>query len=295
MSGRLRYTRKITGGSNEIIIGNIHIYPSNIIGVNNLTCQTLTTTSLSSQFNTITVNGGIQLGGDIIMNGNNITGAGTISATTFTGTLSTNSQPNITSLGTLNTLTVNNSITVNNMTNPLRVTNGTFTTSMTYSTPTANRIITFPDANITVNAANNISGTTLSNNVVNSNLTSVGTLTDLTVSGKINNDSVAKCWVNFNSETQDIVSYGVRSVLITSGYYRNFVFTFSEPFEDTSYAWSGTGTYITPNVTDHQVVLVGTNGTIFKTTSYIKLSVLPVNSSSLTIYPTDISFIAFSL
>lgn len=59
-------------------------------------------------------------------------------------------------------------------------------TTFTFTDPTGARVITFPNASITVNAAADISGTTLASNVTGSSLTSVGTLTGLTVAGTTN-------------------------------------------------------------------------------------------------------------
>ena len=47
--------------------------------------------------------------------GSNISGANNISANTFTGTLTTNAQPNITSVGTLSSLTVSGHLIANTM------------------------------------------------------------------------------------------------------------------------------------------------------------------------------------
>lgn len=52
----------------------------------------------------------------------------------------------------------------------------TFETFLAITNPTADRTITFPDATITVNAAGDITGTTLASNVVTSSLTTVGAL-----------------------------------------------------------------------------------------------------------------------
>ncbi len=49
-------------------------------------------------------------------------------------------------------------------------------TLLTMTDPSTDRTITFPDADITVNAAADLSGTTLATNVVNSSLTAVGAL-----------------------------------------------------------------------------------------------------------------------
>jgi hypothetical protein len=51
-----------------------------------------------------------------------------------------------------------------------------FETSFTFVDPTADRTITFSDSSLTVNAAADISGTTLASNVVTSSLTAVGTI-----------------------------------------------------------------------------------------------------------------------
>ena len=53
---------------------------------------------------------------------------------------------------------------------------GDYETSFAITNPSADRTITFPDATLTVNAAANISGTTLASNVVTSSLTTVGAL-----------------------------------------------------------------------------------------------------------------------
>ena len=51
-----------------------------------------------------------------------------------------------------------------------------FETSFAFTDPTAARTITFADSSLTVNAAADISGTTLASNVVTSSLTAVGTI-----------------------------------------------------------------------------------------------------------------------
>ncbi|MFA5946465.1 MAG: hypothetical protein WC813_00385 [Patescibacteria group bacterium] len=50
-------------------------------------------------------------------------------------------------------------------------------TFIAITNPTADRTITFPDASITVNAAGDLSGTTLAGSIITSSLTAVGTLT----------------------------------------------------------------------------------------------------------------------
>ena len=59
----------------------------------------------------------------------------------------------------------------------------TYETSFAIADPTADRTITFPDASLTVNAAANISGTTLASNVVTTSITTVGTISSGTWQG----------------------------------------------------------------------------------------------------------------
>lgn len=51
-----------------------------------------------------------------------------------------------------------------------------FETTFQFTDPTADRVITFPDASITVNAASDLTGTSLPAAIVSSSLTSVGTI-----------------------------------------------------------------------------------------------------------------------
>jgi hypothetical protein len=69
---------------------------------------------------------------------------------------------------------------------------GLHETSFAIANPSADRTITFPDATLTVNAAANISGTTLASNVVTSSLTTVGALGSGSIGtgfGVINNNA----------------------------------------------------------------------------------------------------------
>ena len=100
--------------------------------------------------------------------------AGNISATGLTGTLSTASQPNITSVGTLTSLSVSGNI------------NGTLSTA---SQPNITSVGTLTSLSVSGNInAGNISATGLTGTLSTAsqpNITSVGTLTSLTVSGNV--------------------------------------------------------------------------------------------------------------
>ena len=146
-------------------------------------------------FTALIVNGPINAGN---ISGNNITGnsfAGNGNGITFiaganvngqvgnalvAGTVYTNAQPNITSLGTLTSLGVNGTVTA-----------VAFTANTGIFTGNGAGLTNIPGANITGNISGNISNAQhacTANTVTNaaqSNITSVGTLTSLGVSGNI--------------------------------------------------------------------------------------------------------------
>jgi len=299
MSERHSYTRKLSGGSNDIYIGRIHIYPSNITGIETLTCDTLNTINISSPSNTNVFNGGIQLGGDIIMNGNNISDIGTLStntivSNTISGTLSTSSQPNITGLGTLNGLVVNSpGININTITTSIKISNGTYSTAISCANPTANRVITLPDKSITVNSASDIMGNTLSSSVLYSSLTSLGVLSSLSVSGDVQYSGVTRCWVNYDDYYSRITGYNVNSVTrLANGVY---TINFTYPFSDTNYAWVGSAGYRDNSINQALVVTALPGSGTWKATSSITIITVPLNNQSYSNNPTDISLLAFCI
>jgi hypothetical protein len=152
--------------------------------------RTLTTGS-NTTTGTITGNwslsAGSQINGLANINGANITGTvGNAQTAQFAvnanvaNTVQVNAQPNITSVGTLTNLSVSGNITAANIT----ATSGRFAGNANglFSIPIANLVGTFPTVDNATNAANaNIANTVRVN--AQPNITSVGTLTSLTVSG----------------------------------------------------------------------------------------------------------------
>jgi len=104
---------------------------------------------------------------------------GALSATLLTGTLTTNAQPNITSVGTLTSLDVSNTITAANIT----ANTGVFTGN-------GNGLSSLVGANVTGQVGNALVASTVYTNA-QPNITSVGTLTSLVVSGNITTNYVA--------------------------------------------------------------------------------------------------------
>ena len=110
--------------------------------------------------------------------GGNVSGANNISANTFTGTLTTAAQPNITSVGTLTSLAVTGNITSGNANLGNSVTANFFIGS-------GANLTSIPAGNISGQVANAlVAGTVYTN--AQPNITSVGTLTTVSVSGNAN-------------------------------------------------------------------------------------------------------------
>ena len=109
--------------------------------------------------------------------GANVTGAvASATSATTAGTVTTAAQPNITSVGTLTALGVNGNITAANIT----ANTGVFTGN-------ANGLTNIPGANVTGTVANATTATTAGTVTTNAqpNITSVGTLTSLAVTGNL--------------------------------------------------------------------------------------------------------------
>jgi len=111
--------------------------------------------------------------------GNVYANSGTIGASLLTGTLTTAAQPNITSVGTLTSLGVNGNITAANIT----ANTGVFTGN-------GAGLSNLAGGNVTGQVANAlVAGTVYTN--AQPNITSVGTLSSLTVTGNINSGNVS--------------------------------------------------------------------------------------------------------
>jgi hypothetical protein len=135
----------------------------------------------------------------------NLNANGTVVATNLVGTLLTPGQPNITAVGTLGNLTIADNLTIG----------GNITTG-------ANTFLTVKEGYAEVFAATVITGTILNGFVTGShqpNITSVGALTNLTVSGTtVVNQLVSNTTVNattFNGNT--VGTTGVFGGNVTTG------------------------------------------------------------------------------
>ena len=230
------------------ISGNLVVPGSNteVIFNNNGSANASNAFTFNQSSNVMTVNGNM-IASNVFAN------SGEIRATTFTGTLATNAQPNITSVGTLTGLTVNglsNFGLVSNVTitggnaNAFLMTNGSGT--LTWNNGTLlpvqgnNSEVIFNDggttyagnANLTFNKTTGALTSTLLGGTLTTNsqpnITSVGTLANLNVTGP----SI----LNGNLNTANTSITGILSVTanVTSPQFISNVTTGTAPFVVTS-------------------------------------------------------------
>ena len=209
---------KITGGSSGQVIQTD--------GSGNLSFVSISSSSISngnSNVNIGTANGNVTISAvgnttiTVTGTGANITGYANISgnlvaananlgnlasANYFTGTLTTNAQPNVTSVGTLTALDVTGNITNGNITGGNLVSANYFTGTLTTNAqPNITSVGTLSNLSVTGNitngnitggnlvSANYVTGTLTTN--AQPNITSIGALSNLEVSGNISANYVA--------------------------------------------------------------------------------------------------------
>ncbi len=164
--------------------GTLNLNNQNITSGKTITANTVNATNVAGTLTTaaqpnITSTGaltGLTMGGAINLANNNITNGGsltantvnatTVTATNVAGTVTTAAQPNITSLGSLASLTMTGTLNLNNQ----NITNG--------------KIIAANTVNATAVTATNLAGRL--STAAQPNITSVGNLTSLTMTGTLN-------------------------------------------------------------------------------------------------------------
>lgn len=236
---------------------------SNISGINILSTTTLTATNINGSLVTasqpnitsvgtltgLTLSGAIGGLTNLSMTGV-LSGATNVSATNLTGTIATSAQPNITSLGNLTNLTITNLLTTNSIntlgllingtdiTNSLTnlislsgVTNGTASSSKALILDSSRNIININSLTAVSLVSTNITGSLQT--TAQPNITSVGILTTLAISGSIstvNNIAMTGSLTGANSisatnfngtlatiSQPNITSLGTLSSLLVSG------------------------------------------------------------------------------
>ena len=186
--------------------------------------------------------------GDVAIPGN-LAVTGNISGSLITGTLTTNAQPNVTSVGTLTTLTVSGNASAGNLN-----TAGTVTASRLISnvaTGTAPLVVTSTTQVANLNVATAGTVTT----AAQPNITSVGTLSSLAVTANITAGNVYA-----NSGTVGANSVSVNANVSTGGIKTdNYYYANGTPI-------SFAGTYGNSNVANYLPTFTGTVGATALTT-----------------------------
>jgi len=145
------------------------------------------TTLANIKANSANVTGTLTTGGNIVTGGGtggNISGANNISANTLTGTLTTASQPNITSIGTLSSLSVTGNISAGNV----GATAGVFTGNISSLNANLGNLVTANYVNVAtqLEVAGNITTTGASGNITGANVISANTFTGAFANGNSN-------------------------------------------------------------------------------------------------------------
>ena len=198
-----------SGGLSFITIGTAGVSNGNS-NINIATAGGNVTTSVNGTANVLVVTDtGINVAGNVVATGNvslgggsggNLSGANNISANTFTGTLTTNAQPNITSVGTLTSLSVTGNISSGN------ANLGNLATANFFS-GSGNNLSNIQGGNVTGQVSNAlVAGTVYTN--AQPNITSVGTLANLTVGGTSNLGAVGNVTITGGSSGQVLSTNG---------------------------------------------------------------------------------------
>jgi hypothetical protein len=207
-SGAISAVGNVTGqyliGNGAFITGSIGNGSSNVNGANGSFSGSVSAGSVSTSGN-VTAAG--------------ISASGTVTASSLTGTITTASQTNITSVGTLTALSVSGNATAGN----ISATNITGTLA-TASQPNITSVGTLTSLAVTGNAtAGNISATNITGTLATAsqpNITSVGTLTALSVSGNATAGNISATNITGTITTAsqtNITSVGTLTSLNTSG------------------------------------------------------------------------------
>jgi hypothetical protein len=175
----------------------------------NLTGSTLASGITTSSLTSVGTLGNLSVTGNIT-SGNIYANSGTIGASLLAGTLTTAAQPNVTSLGTLTGLDVNGNITAANIT----ANTGVFTGNGAGLTNIAGANVTGTVANATFATSAGTAGTVTT--AAQPNITSVGTLTSLSVTGNVSSGNISATSANLTTAnvTGNVI---IGSTTVTSG------------------------------------------------------------------------------
>jgi hypothetical protein len=232
---------------------NINIQTTQILGLNGIIMindNELTASAHQLNYNDISVEGQAENNRVLVLDENkNISGINNILCSNISGTILTQSQPNITSVGTLSSLNVTNNISCSNISGII----------LTQSQPNITSVGTLSSLNVTNNiSCSNISGIILTQS--QPNISHVGTLDEL----KVNSLGIINLYGSRITITSDIIPLGTYN--LGSQTLGKFNILYSNQVGGSSVADYITNGYFTNlsviNLTFQNVPSITTTGTI---------------------------------
>ena len=170
---------QLTAAANVVITANAA----------NLSGTTLSSTVVNSSLTSVGTLGSLAVTGAVTA-GNVYANSGTIGASSLAGTLTTAAQPNVTSVGTLTSLTVTGNVAAGNVSG----TTGAFTNV----SGNGSALTAITGGNVTGQVANAlVAGTVYT--AAQPNITSVGTLTSLNVTGTVGAGNISATGANLTT------------------------------------------------------------------------------------------------
>jgi hypothetical protein len=259
---------QLTAASNTAITANAA----------NLTGTTLNATIVTSSLTTVGTLSNLAVTGNISAgnistgagSGGNITGANLVSANFFTGTLTTNAQPNITSVGTLTSLTVTGNVTGGNLITTGAVNAGTLAVTGTSNLGAVGNITITGGTSGQVLSTNgsgglsfiSVSSSGISNGTSNVNIPAVNGNVNISAGGNANILVVTSTGVNV-AGTLNVTGNASVGNLVTSGSGGNIANANNVSANTfTSIIATGTAPFVVTSTTQVANLNVATAGTV---------------------------------
>jgi len=259
---------QLTAASNTAITANAANLTGTALNANIVTSNLTSVGTLGN----LTVSGNISAGNISAGagSGGNITGANLVSANFFTGTLTTNAQPNITSVGTLTSLTVTGNVTGGNLITTGAVNAGTLAVTGTSNLGAVGNVTITGGTSGQVLSTNgsgglsfiSVSSSGISNGTSNVNIPAVNGNVNISAGGNANILIVTSTGVNV-AGTLNVTGNASLGNLVTSGSGGNIANANNVSANTfTSIIATGTAPFVVTSTTQVANLNVATAGTV---------------------------------
>jgi hypothetical protein len=278
------------------VVPNLYVSRANVSDYDSITTQTTGT------FYPTFVNGNTTANYQNFSNANLSFNAatGALSATLFTGTLTTAAQPNITSVGTLTSLTVTGNVSAGNVSGTLLT--GTLSTAAQTNITSVGTLTSLAvTGNIT---SGNLSGTSIAGTLTTAaqtNITSVGTLGALAVTGNITSGNLSGTSIVGTLTTAaqtNITSVGTLTSLAVTGNVTmanvvasTYDITGVAPAVSAAGTTQGTGTVLAKAINVVSTVATSSGVVLPVAVAGMRITVMNTSANSLAVYPASTGII----